>query len=662
MKLYNKKIEELASQVLYHKRLYYKGKSTISNEEFDALEAHLKTLSPHHPVLNFVGYELTNQKDKIKHTPLMLSLAKTYEKSVLLTFLNQFDCVAMDKFDGMALSIEYDESGQFVQASTRGNGEFGENVTEHVYHIFSIPKVLHLPHGLVNHRIEIRGEIYFPLSQFKKFGNLFDSFRNAVPGTLGRKDVNEAKEILNTFLFCPFDIFIFDSHNHPLNAKDLAKLGHFDSQYSKKFDFIQTLGFELHEDFLFTLKNHSGKLTESELDSILEKLFAKKRDHEIDGLVFRMEDDYLWEKMGNTAHHPRGSLAFKRAGETAITEILDIEPNVGRSGKISFRAKLAPVFLSSAKISHATLHNAEYIEKGNYDIGAKVKIIRSGEVIPAILSRVDGKMGHYHLPKSCLCRAPLERRGPDLWCTKYGDCEFSHHEGLVYFVSVMQMHGISDKIVTKFCDAGLVKEPADFYKLSVEDVLELEGFREKSAHNIVQTIQNKKTVPLWQFLTALSLRRGGEVKCRDVARKFKTLNKVLELTQTDLINENGWAEKSSNDFLESLHAKKAIIQNLLKYVHVLADHSAQDIEQNGVLSGKYVCITGTLSQPRAEVAAFLESLGAKIVSSVTQKTDILVCNEQSDSTKYRDAKAYKIPVVTEAELMAHIQTISHKKD
>jgi DNA ligase (NAD+) len=656
----SKKIEKLASQILYHKRLYYKGTSELTNEQFDALEEQLKKLSPHHPVLHFVGYELADQKGKIKHDPPMLSLAKTYEKSVLLDFLNQFDCVAMDKFDGMALCVEYNEFGEFVQASTRGNGEFGENVTEHVYHIAAIPKVLKLPHALLKHRIEIRGEIYFPLSEFKKYEKLFDSFRNAVPGTLGRKDVNEAKDILNTFLFCPFDLLIFNLKNQPLNAADLAKLCHFEPVYLQKFSFIQKLGFDLQEDFLFKIKHASYELKEPELDLILEKLYAKKRDHEIDGLVFRIEDDTIWEKLGNTAHHPRGSLAFKRAGETAITEILAIEPNVGRSGKISFRAKLAPVFLSSAKISHATLHNAEYIEKGNYDVGAKVKIIRSGEVIPAILTRVDGKKGYYQLPKYCLCHAPLERRGPDLWCTKFGHCEFSHHESLVHFVSVMKMHGISDKIIAKFCDAGLLKEPADLYTLSAEDILELEGFGQKSAQNIIQAIKERTQVPLWQFLTALSLRRGGEVKCRGIARKFKTLDNVLHLNEKDLLDADGWAEKSIHDFIQSLHEKREIIKNLRAHVNVESDHTDMDNAENAVLSGKRICITGALSVPRAEIKLTLERLGAKIVSSVSHNTDILVCNEASDSSKYKDAKRYNVQIVTEHELMQHIQTILKK--
>ena len=210
-----------------------------------------------------------------------------------------------DKFDGMALALEYDKAGALLMASTRGNGEYGENVTEHIYHVISIPKILKLQ-TLLKHRIEIRGEVYFPLSEFKKFSEQFDSFRNAVPGTLGRKKVDEAAHILNKFLFCPYDILIFDSHNKSMDAKSIARLCGIKPRYFEKFEFIQKLGFKLVEDFVFKL-NHT-KFTEHELNHLLDKLFSKKRDHEIDGLVFRLQDDILWEELGTTSHHPRGTL------------------------------------------------------------------------------------------------------------------------------------------------------------------------------------------------------------------------------------------------------------------------------------------------------------------------------------------------------------------
>ncbi len=655
-----KSIEHLASQILYHKRLYYKGKSILENEEYDILEAKLRELSPHHPVLSFVGYEVHQKKEKVHHQTPMLSLLKTYEPSELLQFLKKYECVAIDKFDGMALSLEYNDKGHLARASTRGNGQFGEDVTEQVYHIIEIPKTLKLPSELKNHRIEIRGEIYFPISEFEKYSDLFDSFRNAVPGTLGRKDINEAADILKTFLFCPFDILVYEEANIEANtnadvnspkllsSKDFANLVNIPCRYSEKFKFIQTLGFYLHENFIFKLDQ--SELTENDLILILDNLFSKARDHQIDGLVFRIEDEIVWESLGNTAHHPRGTFAFKRAGETAITEIIDIEQNVGRSGKVSFRAKLSPVFLSNAKISYATLHNAEYIEKGNYAVGARVKIIRSGEVIPAILERVDNVQNTYKLPTACVCGSDLVRKGPELFCSLFGGCEYSDQESLVHFVAKIEMLGVSEKIVHRLRAAGLLNEPADLYKISVEDLLQIEGFGIKSAQNTVESIQSRKEVHLWQFLTALGLKGGGEVKCKEIAQKFTTLEAIFALTEEDLSSEKGWAEKSAHDFVSSLHFKKHIIEHLLNFIILINDASASTIDTSHVLYGKNICITGTLSKPRSEIKKTLEKLGAKIVSSVNNKTDYLLCNDVSRSSKYKEAKNLNIPIITEKEL------------
>ncbi len=190
-------IEQLASQILYHKKLYYSGKSILSDKEYDALEDKLKNISPNHPALSVVGYKIPGSNGKVRHDIPMLSLAKTYEKKELLDFLNKYPCVALDKFDGMALSLEYDKHGNLVVASTRGDGKFGENITEHVYHIVSIPKKIPIQDKWVKQNLtyELRGEVYFPLSKFQKYEDKFDSFRNAVPGPMGRKDVESAVDI-----------------------------------------------------------------------------------------------------------------------------------------------------------------------------------------------------------------------------------------------------------------------------------------------------------------------------------------------------------------------------------------------------------------------------------------------------------------------------------
>lgn len=645
----NKQIETLASQILQHKKLYYLGKSFISDAEYDVLEDELKKLAPEHPVLTLVGYPYEDSNKKITHDIPMLSLAKTYSIEDLWEFLNKNACVSMDKIDGMALSLEYDGDGKFLRASTRGNGKAGEDVSEHVCHILNIPKLLNIKNKNSKIKYEVRGEVYFPLSEFAKFQERFDSFRNAVPGTLGRKDVDEALEVLRVLRFCVYDINIFYENNY-LTAKEFFRHLATDSLYSKKIEFAKEIGFQNNMNELELISHIKNT---DDLKQYLSDWYLRKRDYQIDGIVFRFNDELLWENCGNTAHHPRGSLAFKQAGETAETEILAIEENVGRSGKITFRARLKTVELSGAKISYATLHNAEFIEAGNYAVGAKVEIIRSGEVIPAIVRLIESAENSFKLPENCKCGFKLTRQGPDLMCLDNPVCEYKDQESLVYFISALDIMGISDKIIAKIREAGLVQEPADFYKLTVEDLLQVEGFAKKSSENAIKSIQTARKIPLAKFLTALGLKRGGAVKCQEVARKFGSLENVLNAKASDLMVEKGWADKSAEDFVESLKNKKRVIQNLLNYVVVLDDDSQKlvNLQKLHPYYGKNICITGALSKPREEYKILLESVGGKLVSSVSSKTDFLVCNETSSSSKYKDALKYNVQIIKEQEFL-----------
>lgn len=645
-------IEAIASQLLYHKRLFYSGRSIISDAEYDALENDLKKLSPEHPVLSLVGYNFEDSGKKISHFVPMLSLAKTYSLEDLYDFINKNSCIVMDKVDGMALSIEYDGSGKFLRASTRGNGKFGEDVSEHVFYVPNIPKKIFIKNKNIDFHYEIRGEVYFPKSEFKKFEDRFDSFRNAVPGTLGRKEVGDVIDILKVFRFFAYDILIFKD-NQALSANEIQKNYKIANNYYAKMDILKQIEFSRTIDHIIELKNISSI---EDLSLFIEEWYQKRRDYHIDGIVFRVQDEILWENLGTTSHHPRGTLAFKQAGETAETEILAIEESIGRSGKITFRAKLKTVELSGAKISFATLHNAEFIEQGNYSVGAKVEIIRSGEVIPAIVRLIEPSKKAFEFPKFCKCGFPLTRQGPDLICLEKRSCNFKDQESLVYFVSTLDILGVSDKIVLKIRESGLVQEPADFYKLTVNDLIQLEGFAQKSSENVVNAIQNSKKIPLAKFLTALGLKRGGAVKCQEVARKFVSLKNVLNLTPEDLLKEKGWAIKSANDFIISLHDKIKIIQNLLKFVIVLDDNSVDLIYENSKhpFFRKNICITGTLSRPRDEYKILLEKIGAKLVTSVTSRTDFLVCSNASNSTKYKDALKYNIKIISEEDFSSQI--------
>lgn len=643
------RIEHLASELLLHKKRYYSGQATISDAVYDSLEDELRNLCPEHPVLDFVGTEVEAGPGKIVHEPPMLSLGKTYDLVELFSFVQGRSTACTEKFDGMALSLEYEGSGRLVRASTRGNGRLGENVMEHVMHVARIPKMLRLPPLPAGAILEVRGEVYFPLSAFVPFAEMFDSYRNAVPGTFGRKDVSEAAPILRALAFCAYDFLV----RIPGSAASVETLSHLlgmEPDFLRKLRLLESLGFE---SGLAT-----GAVVEvpaladlQDLEVFVEQQFARTRDYQIDGLVFRLTDERLWESLGSTSHHPRGSMAFKRAGETATTRILGIEENVGRSGRITFRARLDPVLLSGAKISYATLHNAEFIESGGYAPGALVRIIRSGEVIPAIVGLEEAPPQPYILPATCLCGQPAIRRGPDLVCAQGPACVFADRESLVHFAKEIDILGVSDKILARLREAGLVREPADLYRLTVDDLLQLEGFQRKSAENVIAAIANRRELPLSTFLAGLGLSRGGVVKCREVARHFRTLERVRAATVEELSTLRGWAVKSAAEFLASLQAKAKVVDALLEQVKVLSENAPQAVVSGHPLSGKAICITGALARPRDEYKGLLDTVGARYVDSVTSRTDFLVCNETSNSSKYRKALELSIPILSEQQLL-----------
>jgi len=651
-----RRIQSLASQILVFKKLYYSGKPTIPDAAYDALEDELRTLDPQHPVLSMVGYTLGKSGKKVPHEPAMLSLAKTYEQGDLLSFVRKERVVLSDKFDGMALALEFDGQGRFVRASTRGNGRLGEDVTEHAFHVFDLPKDVALEDAAGLH-LEVRGEVYFPVEAFAPFAERFDSYRNAVPGTFGRKEVDEAVDVLNVLRFCAYDFHLKRPDGTVLDALSLSRaLGLEAPSFLGKLRWLEMRGFYAGLAVGHT-REMPQEMSEEELARILKEAFEAPRDHQIDGLVFRMEDEAAWEALGNTSHHPRGSLAFKQTGETAVTLIEGIETGVGRSGKISFRARLSPVQLSGAKITYATLHNAEFISAGGYAPGASVLIKRSGEVIPAIIGLREPPAEPYVLPEACPCGYALTRRGPDLFCFEKRPCIHRDQESLVYFVQSLEILGVSDKTIARLRDAGLIEVPADLYRLTVEDLAQVEGFAQKSAENTIRAIQEKRTLPLATFLTALGLKRGGEVKCREVARRYGTLEAVRAATPVDLMEEKGWAQKSAEDYLESLAEKKPIIDGLLCYVTVLpaekrAPPSAE--ASSHPYFAKSICITGALSRPRDEYKKDIERVGGKLASSVTSKTDLLVCNEVSNSGKYKQALELQVPIVSEAEFAAKL--------
>lgn len=649
------RVEWLAKQILHHKRCYYSGESEIPDQVYDALEDELRELSPTHPVLNAVGSDFFKpelSRAKVEHHPPMLSLAKTYEALEVARFIEKYtDVVVSDKLDGMALSIEYGHDGVFQRASTRGSGRLGEDVSRHVLLIPHIPKSLpQLPALDIGSqtptRTEVRGEVFFPTAQFQQVADRFESFRNAVPGTFGRKEPYEARELLQRFEFCAYDILfvkegedevVFPYPTHFEKLKHLERMGFF-------------TGASEGQTLLLQASEWAGRL--EDLAAYLEQVHNKVRPYAIDGLVFRCNSEAVWHEQGATAHHPRASLAFKRTGETAVTELEDIVVGVGRSGKISFRAKLRPVSLSGATISYATLHNADFVQQGGYSPGARVKLKRSGEVIPYIIGLEEPAPTQYSLPESCLCGSPLTRKGPDLFCLDNSACPYRDTEATLYFVRSLEIYGVSERILQKLREAGLLTCPSDLFRMTKADLLSLEGFKEKLAENVYSSIQEKTTLSLATFLTALGLRRGGKVKCEEVANHFGSLDVVRRLTVAELSELKGWAEKSAGEFLDSLREKEQLVNDLLEFITIMepGEQVSEIGSPNLPLTGLKFCITGALSRPRSVIAADIKAKGGQVVSSVSSETSYLVTNEASLSSKYRKAQSLGIPIIDEDRL------------
>lgn len=665
--------ERMAQQLLQWKREYYSGRSSVPDAVYDALEDRLREIEPRHPVLDLVGADFVGRTAaaKVPHKPAMLSLAKSYSSEEVAAFVHRFPSICVtDKLDGMALALEYEADGRLMRASTRGNGKTGEDVTAHVLRVPQIPKTLRGPVGQKgNISLEVRGEVFFPLSAFELFRERFDSFRNAVPGSFGRKDPDEAADVLQVFRFCAYDCIVrrhsregqagllsgSGSEPEVLASVEAAReLGLKTHSHLEKLRVLEELGFwaGVSEGSSFLLPDIGA----SELGPYLIEALARERDYAVDGLVLRCDDDVIWEQVGTTSHHPRGSLAFKQAGESAVTEIEDILIGVGRSGKVSFRARLIPVSLSGATISFATLHNAEFVDSGGYAPGAHVRLKRSGEVIPYIIGVERAAPQPYSLPDHCLCGSPLTRRGPDLFCLDNPACPYRDSEATLYFVRALEIYGVSEKVLDRFRAAGLLERPADLFRITEGDLMGLNGFGEKSARNVVRAIAEKRKLPLHIFLTSLGLKRGGKVKCEEVARHFGRLDTIRHLSAAELSVLKGWADKSAEDFVSSLRDKSVLIDDLLQWIEV-EDVQEPPGQDGGAglspspLAGKKICITGALSQPRSMYEKLIKEQGGQVMSAVSSATDYLVCNEASGSSKYQKAVSLGVPILTEREFL-----------
>jgi DNA ligase (NAD+) len=621
----NKEVHELAQSILKHKELYYQGTPEIDDQAYDQLEEKLKQLAPDHPVLSVVGH--LKVSNKIRHQKKMLSLEKTYSIDSLHKWISDREIISMLKIDGSSCSLVY-EQGYLKIAKTRGDGQFGEDISKKVLLMESVPKKISNTHD-----IEIRGEIFCSNENFIKITeemkkqklDIPNAQRNIVAGMLSRKENFHLAQFLE---FAAFDL-IEDKSNYKKETEKLKQL--------KKWD--------------FTLPYHKLVKNKSQVEKEIQycRNFMGSGNYLIDGIVFTYNDLNLHSELGETAHHPKYKMAFKFQGDTKETKIKNIKWNVSRFGVLTPVAEVEPVELSQAVISNVTLHNYGIVKAHQLKIGDVIEIVRSGEVIPKFLRVVKPSKNKLEFPKKCpSCNENVKEDSIRLLCTNE-KCPDQVREQILYFISTIGIEDLSIKRIEEMLKKGLFQSIPELFLIKEDDFFILDKVKEKLANKLYKNIQTVKNIDLISFIASLGLIGGGKNTVEKIVKAgFNSLDKIQKMTIEQLQGIDGFAEKSSHDFVTTLKSKERLINELLKVGFIVKE---MNVESKANTSNYSFCITGSLSMKRSEIERLIKDKGFKVVSSVSKNTDYLVTNDtESSSSKFKKAKQLDVPIINEEKL------------
>lgn len=646
--------------------LYYSADDPeITDAEYDRLLAELKQLETNYPELvtpdsptQRVGAAPLDKFTQVTHTMPMLSLDNVFDEAELTAFNQRVldrlntDAVityaAEPKLDGLAISIRY-ENGLLMQAATRGDGAVGEDVTENVRTIRNIPLKLHGKN--VPQVVEIRGEIYMPKAGFEKLNQqrlannekLFVNPRNAAAGSLRQLDSSvTASRPLSLFCYGLGEIQGMDRPASHTEAMQIIK------QWGGAVcpDTKQLQGVEECLDYLHQLGERRTSLP-----------------YDIDGVVFKVDDSRLQERLGFVSRAPRWAIAYKFPAQEESTQVLDIEVQVGRTGALTPVARLQPVFVGGVTVSNATLHNEDEVRRKDVRIGDTVIIRRAGDVIPEVVQVVKDKRPvnatEFVMPSHCpVCGAEVERVEGEAVARCSGGlfCGAQRKEAIKHFASrkALDIDGLGDKLVEQLVDAELIKDPADLFYLNKEQFSALERMGEKSAENLVNALEQAKNTRFARFLYALGIREVGEATARSLALHFVELDKLTKANEDELIEIEDVGPVVAHHiytFFQQTH-NLDVIQRLLEAGVNWPEE--KPVYANSELAGKTIVLTGTLENlSRSEAKEKLLALGAKVAGSVSAKTDYVVAGRDAGS-KLNKAQSLGIDVVDEATLIQWI--------
>ena len=661
------RINELRDELNRHNYNYYVANNpTISDFEFDALMKELQTLEAKHPEAfdplsptQRVGSDITKGFTQVRHEKQMLSLSNTYSVAEVDDFINRtrqalqvpdVTLVGEMKFDGTSISITY-ENGRLVRAVTRGDGTVGDDVTENVKTIRSIP--LQLPKGDWPEKFEVRGEIVLPWDAFDRLNKerefneepLFANPRNAASGTLKMQNPAEvARRGLDAWFYY-------------LLGDNLPADNHFDNMAAAR-----RWGFKVSK---IMKRLHSIK----EVDEFISYWDTERKTLPVatDGLVFKVDSLRQQLNLGATAKSPRWAIAYKFQAERALTRLKSVSFEVGRTGVITPVANLEPVLLSGTIVKRASLHNEDIIRQLDIHDDDMVYVEKGGEIIPKITGVDTDSRNMFSTPVTFVshcpaCGTPLLRiEGEAAWVcpNKYG-CPPQIAGRIAHFVSrkAMNIDGIGDETVDQLIAAGLLKNIADLYDLKADQLMGLERFAVKSTIKLIEGIKDSKNIPFERVLFALSIPGIGEISAKKLARAVKNIDNLISmpLEQLTAIEDIGSGLAANIKEYFDDENNKAIIERLRSAG--LQFEIAQDTntETSDKLAGKTIVISGTFSRhSRDEYKAIIEQNGGKNSGSISKKTSFILAGENMGPAKAEKANSLGIPLISEDDFLQMIQ-------
>ncbi len=651
-------LEDLRNILRFHEHRYYvENNPLISDFEYDQLYKKLENFEKEYPELitkdsptQRVGTSLIKDFPKTRHLVPMLSLENSYNEEDLkdwdrkakeLSGLDEIEYTVEPKFDGASISLVY-ENNLLTRGVTRGDGEIGDDITPNIFQIKAIP--LSAPFDTINiQQIEIRGEILINKDNFKKYNeSLMEEGipplanpRNAAAGSLRIKDTAVVrKRNLEGFLY---------HVSYILNVQE-DKKGSIHS-HSEMLEMLRKFGFRTPQQELKVLKG---------IHAVIKEVheFEKQRDqlpYEIDGMVIKVNDLELQEKLGMTSHHPRWAIAFKFKARQATSKLLSVEFQVGRTGAVTPVAKIQPVALGGVTVSSISIHNEDYINEKDLMLGDNILIERSGDVIPQIVKSLpelrDGHEKKIAFPKECpICKQALYKTAEEaVWRCININCKAQVLERIIHFVSkdAMDIKSFGEANVRKFFEMNLLKDIPGIYELDIAKLKSLEGFGEKSISNLQEAIEKSKHQPLHRFIYSLGIRYVGETTAKTIAQHIHHILDLQKLSVEELMKLDDVGVKVGASIHEFFQNNDNILM-LKKLEDLGIQPEIKQLEKmDGNLSGQTFLFTGTLTTfKRSEAESMVEKHGGKILSGVSSKLNYLIAGEDAGS---KLEKAKKIP-------------------